>query len=79
MFSIQFGRDGEKPFGSACFEIAQIMPVAIKRNPSRINEFLNELRNARASECRLFQGIPPVLPTIHEPTAYQRFSSEVLA
>jgi hypothetical protein len=78
MFMTEFRSDGLKAFGSVCFEIAEIMPVAIKGNPFRINEFADESRNAQASECRLLWGIPRLLPTVHEPTAYHRFSSEVL-
>jgi hypothetical protein len=66
------------PFGSVCFETAQFMPIATKENPSRINEFVDEMRNDQASECRLFRGIPRLLPTVHEPTAYSGFSSELL-
>jgi hypothetical protein len=53
------------PFGSGYFEIAQIMPVATKGKPSRINEFADETGNIWASKGSLYWGIPRPLPTVH--------------
>src|SRR6266850_2183391 len=66
------------PFGSGCFEIAQIMPVAIKGNPSRINELAGQIENAWARKSRLYPAISRTLPTVHRSTAYYRLSSEFL-
>jgi hypothetical protein len=53
------------PFGVMSFEIAQIMPVAIKGKPSRINEFADETGNIWALKERPSWGISRPLPTVH--------------